>query len=64
MKYLTPHQICSAIKWQTKPSTEMFMLVAEAISENIIEINEMIQEAVSQGKTEINIDPNNLITIN
>jgi hypothetical protein len=64
MTYLTPYQIAEAIKWKTKPSTELFMKVAAIISENIVEINEMISEAISQGKTEIDIDPNNLITIN
>ena len=64
MKYLTPYEITSSVKWETEPTTEMFIAVATAVGENIIEINEMIQEALRLGKTEINIDPLNLITIN
>ena len=64
MTYLTPHQIISKIKWQEKPTTQLYMMLSDYISANIIEVNEMIHEAISQGKTEIDIDPNNLITIN
>lgn len=64
MTYLTPHQILSKIKWQEKPTTQLYMMVADYLSKNIIEVNEIILESLSQGKTEISIDPNNSITIN
>jgi len=64
MTYLTAFEICSAINWEKKPTTQLYMLVADYVNENLTEINEMIQEALSQGKSVLNIDPNNSITIN
>ena len=61
MTLYTPDQILSQIKWENKPTTQLYMIVADYISENIIEVNEMIQAALSQGQTQVNIDPNNFI---
>jgi hypothetical protein len=61
MTLYTPHQILSQIKWEKKPTTQLYMIVADYISENIIEVNERIQAAISQGQNEIDIDPNNFI---
>jgi len=64
MALYTPHQIYHSIIWETKPTREQDEKIVYYILDNIEKLSKLIEEALSQGQTQVNIDPNNLITIN
>jgi len=61
MTLYTPHQIYSSIVWETKPTREQDEMIAHYILDNIEKVSKLIEEGLSRGQTQVNIDPNNFI---
>jgi len=61
MAHYTAHQIYSNIVWETKPTREQDEKIANYILDNIEKVSKLIEDGLSQGQTQVNIDPNNFI---